>query len=1069
MSLVDNGSSAASLLRMPHFLEGGSQLAGRIHQHAWNRTCIGALENWPIELRTLVGVVLCARQPMFIAWGAARVLIYNDAYAAVIGAKHPSALGAPPYEVFSEAWGSIGPLVDDVFGGQSVHVDDTTLMLDGKGRSEEAHFDFSCTPVRDELGQVVAMFCAGNETTTVIILQRERAMERQRQQRMLQQMPGFVALLRGPDHTYDYVNDAYIELAGKRDFIGRKVRDVFPELSGQGYFELLDQVYRAGVAFTSPSVAVRLTKQEDERFLDLLYEPITDEDGSITGVFVCGYDITGVEKTSRSLRDSEAYIRLILASTSEGFYAVDCHGRTTLCNHAFLTMLGFSDESEVLGRKLHDVIHHTHADGSHYDKAVCPLYLCASKGTTAHVRNEFFYHTDGSAVPVEYWVHPIFQDGELRGAICNFLDVSEQRESEAALRELNETLELKVEMRTLERDRAWKNSQDLQVVVGPDGLFRAVNIAWTTILGWEPEELVGRHHLDFSHPDDRAASKKILDIASTQEIPTYENRCLHKDGSYRWISWVAAPDEGVIYASGRHVSAEKEIAAALGTVQARLQTVFETSFQLQGLCALDGTLLNANATSLAVIGVSPADVIGRLFWHTPWFATTPGMPALVKAGVEAGAEGRASRQEISLNVLGGSRTYDFSIRPVRDADGAVIGVVPEAVDITERRLAEEGLRQSRKLEAMGQLTGGVAHDFNNLLTPIMLSLDMLRTRKLGTERDQRRVEQALEATNRARILVQRLLAFARRQPLARSAVDISQLVGGMVSLLTGTLGPDIRVVLAIDANLPAVVADANQLEMAILNLGVNARDAMPDGGILTISASTESIAKRHRSSLASGTFVRLCMADTGSGMDDETRARAIEPFFSTKAVGKGTGLGLSMVHGLACQLGGAMTILTAPNAGTQIEIWLPISKDPAVVKKTMSGVKRLRAAQGTVALLVDDDDLVRCSTADMLDEIGYAVIQASSAEEALERLADGTRIDALITDHVMAGMSGTELARKVRAKDAGISVLVISGYADATAFGPEIPHLTKPFYIDDLAAMLLKPGSVPGTGEPFLG
>jgi PAS domain S-box-containing protein len=1062
----DHGSNCASLLRKPHFLADDRRLADMIHVLAWERTCVGPLEDWPIELRTLVGVMLSAGQPMFIAWGAARTLIYNDAYAEVIGNKHPRALGAPLADVFAEAWTDIGPLVDDVFGGTPVHMDDITLVLDRNGTPAEAHFNFSYTPVRDDLGSVVALFCVASETTERIFAERELAMERQRQQRMLQQMPGFVALLQGPEHIYEYVNDAYVELSGRRDFLGRAVRDVFPELDGQGFYELLDQVYAGGEAFTSPSVAVRLIDETEDRFLDLLYEPIKAEDGSITGVFVCGYDITGVHKTSRSLRESEAYIRLILASTSEGFYAVDCDGRTTLCNDAFLTMLGFADDSEVLGRKLHDVIHHTRPDGSHYDKAACPLYLCASTGKKAHVRNEFFYRTDGSAVPVEYWAHPIFQGGELRGAICNFLDVTEQRETETALRELNETLELKVETRTLERDRAWKNSQDLQVVVGADGLLRTVNTAWTTILGWEPEELIGRHHLELSHPDDRVASQKILAMASAEEIPTYENRCLHKDGSYRWIAWVAAPDEGAIYASGRHVTAEREIAAALGTVQARLKTMFETSFQLQCLCALNGTLLNANATSLAVIGVQLEDVIGRLFWHTPWFASTPGMPGLIKAAMQAGADGHASRQELSLNVLGGLRTYDFSIRPVRDAEGAVIGVVPEAVDITERRLAEEGLRQSRKLEAMGQLTGGVAHDFNNLLTPIMLSLDMLRTRNLGTERDQRRVEHALEATNRARTLVQRLLAFARRQPLARSAVDIPQLVGGMVSLLGSTLGPDIRVVLTIDTDLPPVIADANQLEMAILNLGVNARDAMPEGGILTISASTERVAKRHRSGLAPGSFVRLCLADTGTGMDDETRARAVEPFFSTKAVGQGTGLGLSMVHGLALQLDGAMTILTAPNAGTQIELWLPISEQPAQARSTVGSVSRLRATPGTVALLVDDDALVRASTADMLDEIGYVVIQAPSAEEALKVLADGTHVDVLVSDHIMAGMSGTELARTVLDSYPGINVLVVSGYADAGAFAPEIPHLTKPFYIDDLTALLLNPTLSPPAGQP---
>ena len=1037
----------------PHFLAAGGEVASLLRVFAWRASPLGSPIGWPLELKTLVGMMLAAGQPMFVAWGAERTLLYNDAYTKLIGSKHPAALGQPVAKVFAEAWGDLEPLFQKVFTGQSIHMDDLTLMLDRAGVPEETHFNFSYTPVRDEPGHVVALFCAATETTSQVLSQRKLSEQRERQRQLLQQMPGFVALLDGPEHIYEYVNDAYVRLAGARDFIGRSVREVFPELDGQGFYELLDKVYATGVAFKSPAAAIRLAGECEDRFLDLLYEPIKADDGSVSGVFVGGHDVTDVHRTSHSLRDSEAYIRLLLASTSEGFYAVDCEGRTTLCNAAFLNMLGFRHESEVIGRKLHDVIHHTHPDGSTYHSSVCPLYLCASTGKAAHVRDESFYHADGSALPVDYWAHPIIQDGQLRGAICNFRDVTEQRQNEEALRELNDTLEHRVETRTMERDRAWKNSQDLQVVVGADGCFRAVNTAWTTILGWQPEDLIGRDHLDLSHPDDLASSRKVMAMASQDEIPTYENRCLHKDGSYRWISWVAAPDEGVIYASGRHITAEKEIAAALATMQARTQTMFETSFQMQGLCAVDGTLLSANTTSLAAIGATIDQVVGVPYWKTPWFAATPGMSALVRAGIEAGAAGHSSRQEVSLNVPSGQRTYDLSIRPIRDAQGAVIGVVPEAMDITERRMAEEGLRQSRKLEAMGQLTGGVAHDFNNLLTPIMLSLDMLRDRGVGSDRDQRRIAQALEATNRARTLVQRLLAFARRQPLMPAAVDLRRLVDGMLSLLASTLGPSIAVEIDMPDDLPAAHVDANQLEMAILNLGVNARDAMPNGGKLTLSASSEWVDVGHRSSLRAGLFVRLCVSDTGMGMDDETLRRAVEPFFSTKAIGKGTGLGLSMVHGLASQLGGALTIVTRLDIGTDIELWLPVSDMP-VVGDPPADAAACRAKATGLALLVDDDELVRAVTADMLDEMGYQVVEASSAEAALKILEQGLPIDALITDHLMPGMNGTDLARKVIASHPQIRVLVVSGYADAEAFAPNIPHLSKPFRVDDLAALL---------------
>ncbi len=643
MTFVEDSSDFPTAeARAPHFLAGDGAVASRMRDVSWQTSSLGPPTGWPPELKTLVGMMLAAEQPMFIAWGAEQTLLYNDAYARLIGSKHPAALGQPVSGAFAEAWTELEPLFQKVFAGQSIHMDDFTLMLDRAGVSEEAHFNFSYTPVRDEPGHVIALFCAATETTAQVLAQRRLSEQREHQRQLLQQMPGFVALLHGPDHVYEYVNDAYVKVAGARDFIGRSVREVFPELEGQGFYELLDEVYATGVAFKSPAAPIRLIGECEDRFLDLLYEPIKADDGSVSGVFVGGHDVTDRHRTSQSLRDSEGYIRLLLASTSEGFYAVDCEGRTTLCNAAFLNMLGFQSESDVVGRKLHDVIHHTHPDGSTYQSSLCPLYLCASAGKPAHVRDEFFYHVDGRKLPVEYWAHPIFQDGQLRGAICNFRDVTEQRQNEEALRELNDALEHRVETRTMERDRAWKNSQDLQAVVGTDGFFRAVNTAWTTVLGWEPEELIGRHHLDMSHPDDVAASRKVLALGSHEEIPTYENRCRHKDGSYRWIAWVAAPDDGFIYASGRHITAEKEIAFALATMQARTQTMFETSFQMQGLCALDGTLLSANTTSLSAIGATIDQVAGMPYWETLWFAATPGAPALVRAGIEAGAAGHAS-------------------------------------------------------------------------------------------------------------------------------------------------------------------------------------------------------------------------------------------------------------------------------------------------------------------------------------------------------------------------------------------------------------------------------------------
>lgn len=380
-------------------------------------------------------------------------------------------------------------------------------------------------------------------------------------------------------------------------------------------------------------------------------------------------------------------------------------------------------------------------------------------------------------------------------------------------------------------------------------------------------------------------------------------------------------------------------------------------------------------------------------------------------------------------------------------------ITAERVAAAELEAAQEALRQSQKMEAMGQLTGGVAHDFNNLLTPIVGGLDMLQRKGLGGEREQRLIAGAVKSADRAKTLVQRLLAFARRQPLQATAVDVGELVTGMADLVASTSGPQIKVVVERPEAIPPAKADANQLEMALLNLGVNARDAMPDGGTLRITASAERIEAGHRSKLKAGDYVRLSVADTGVGMDAETVKRAVEPFFSTKGVGKGTGLGLSMVHGLASQLGGALTIDSRPEVGTNVELWLPVSEVPAEPNKSAPNEVPLRTVQGT-ALLVDDEELVRISTADMLGDIGYQVVEAASAEKALVLLDEGLRPDLLVTDHLMPGMNGTDLAHAVLSNLPGTRILIVSGYAETDGVDASLPRLTKPFRNADLAAKL---------------
>ena len=373
--------------------------------------------------------------------------------------------------------------------------------------------------------------------------------------------------------------------------------------------------------------------------------------------------------------------------------------------------------------------------------------------------------------------------------------------------------------------------------------------------------------------------------------------------------------------------------------------------------------------------------------------------------------------------------------------------VEESTAEREKALAQ--LHEAQKLETLGQLTGGVAHDFNNLLTPITGALDLLM-RRFGAsdERVERLIGNAVEAAERATVLVQRLLGFARRQILETRPTDVSALVENMGDLIRSSVGPDVE--LAVDLPGPVFgMVDANQLELAILNLCVNARDAMPGGGRLTIVLEEIAVAPREVIGIAPGRYVSLVVSDTGQGMDKDTIARAIEPFYSTKALGKGTGLGLSMVHGLASQLGGGLRITSEVGRGTRIEMLLPTAH-PAEAASAQSDLPAHEAAPMATLdiLLVDDEPVIRSSVGEMLRDLGHNVMEACSGEEAISRFRQCTS-DLVITDYKMPGMSGDRLAREIRQLAPGLGILIITGYSgESSSLG--FPTLPKPFRRRDL-------------------
>jgi signal transduction histidine kinase len=445
------------------------------------------------------------------------------------------------------------------------------------------------------------------------------------------------------------------------------------------------------------------------------------------------------------------------------------------------------------------------------------------------------------------------------------------------------------------------------------------------------------------------------------------------------------------------------------------------------------------------------------------YVPVPVVPAVLRAKVRVFAElYRKTRQLEELNRDLEKRVAERTV--TLETIAAQLQRLNEELEhrietrTREREQALAQLFEARKMETVGQLTGGVAHDFNNLLMAILGSLNLLKKQLPDDLRLRRLLDNALQGAERGAALTQRLLAFARRQELKPEVVDLPTLVGSMKDLLARSLGPSIDIAVNLPAELAHVRVDANQLELAILNLAINGRDAMPEGGTLTISAQNAACpAPDAPASLNPGDYVRISLTDTGVGMDEAMLARSTEPFFTTKGPGKGTGLGLSVVQGLAMQSGGALELRSAPGRGTTADLWLPQAKASAVTSGPTRSLAEGKTVGACTILIVDDDALVRMGTAAMLEDLGHTVIEATSGDRALEMLRLNPDVDLVITDHLMPGMTGLALARSIRDEVPGLPVILATGYAElpeADSSDLPLPRLAKPFRQVDLAAVI---------------
>ena len=616
----------------------------------------------------------------------------------------------------------------------------------------------------------------------------------------------------------------------------------------------------------------------------------------------------------------------------------------------------------------------------------------------------------------------------------------------------------------------------------PEGRMTGDQPGWSALTGQTRAAYEGFGWSSAVHPDDVDATVQAWRDAVAGRKPfVFEHRLRRHDQRWGIFSIRAIPtfagDGSILEWVGVHtdVTDQRRNEAALRELNANLERRVNDALAERKLLAdlVEGTdafvqVVDMNFRWLAINKAATRE-FERIFGVTPHagqsmldiLADQPEHRDAVQAVWGRALEGDEFTETAEFGDPGRARrSYEMKYNVLRDAEGRQVGAYQFVYDVTDRveeqaRLvrAEEQLRQVQKMEAMGQLTGGVAHDFNNLLTPILGALDMLERRNVGSEREQRLIAGALQSAERARTLVQRLLAFARRQPLQPTAVDVGELISGITDLVSSTIGPQIKVLVEVEPGLPPAKADPNQLEMALLNLAVNARDAMADVGVLRVIAALKEASRGDGGAIEPGRYIRVSVVDTGTGMDEATIARATEPFFSTKGVGKGTGLGLSMVHGLMQQLGGEMRIRSRPGLGTNVELWLPESNEMVLTKGSPPAPHAPAGQQGTV-LLVDDEDLVRASVTDMLVSMGYDVREARSAEEALLLIDGGLRPSIVVTDHLMPGLTGVDLAMALQTKLPDLPVLLVSGYADHAGIDVHLPLLSKPFRNTDLAQSL---------------
>jgi PAS domain S-box-containing protein len=883
-------------------------------------------------------------------------------------------------------------------------------------------------------------------------LQSALDVERNQLGALLEQAPAFIAWLRGPDHVFAGANEAYYQLVGHRDLIGKPVVNAVPEAVALGLVSALDRVLATGEPFVAEGMRLLLRRapraEPEERFTNFVYQPLVEADGTRSGIFCHGVDVTEQVRATNALRESEAHHRRVLDSLPVIVYRAEpVHPYESIYVSAAIESLGYTHEEwlarpDMWSSRLHpdDRVRVQREARECYERAEsmnCQYRMLAKDGSVR------WFHDRGDFVPDERGERCIWQG--------IMLDITAQREAEDALR------------KSEARHRLIFDEAGIGMAVCDlTGRIEQANAALCEFLGYERDELAGMNYRDFSHPDELELDRQESEALLAGEIArfTHERRYVRKDGSLAWglltvvLLRDATGEPARRIAQVQDITKRKDAERTLAATQEALREsdarhrhivantpgmVYQFAYRPDGTKGY--TFVSEAARTIfgidpeaalrdpeALLGLVHPEEVDELRRHAR---------AVAEAGGEFRWEGRV------ILASGEERYIEVVARDQHAADGTLLsdGLV---VDVTGRRRTEQALvssqeqfRQAQKMEAVGRLAGGIAHDFNNLLTVIKASTGFLMEELDSADPRREDARQIAEAAERAARLTRQLLAFSRKQILDPRVLDLNTVVENLRPMLARLIGEDITIDARLAPRPGSIMADVGQLEQVLINLAVNARDAMPEGGRITIETAEVMLdepyaadcAQREHCTVVPGQYVMLAVSDTGAGMPPEVRSRVFEPFYTTKGAGKGTGLGLSTVYGIVKQSGGHVWVYSEAGEGTVFKLYFPRLEQAATAPLRRTGEFPARGSE--TVLLVEDEAAVRQLARRILERQGYRVLESNNGRDALARAtAHEGRIDLILTDVVMPEMSGRALVERLSAVRPNAAIVYMSGYTD---------------------------------------